>query len=182
MKRQFNRALSIAFAIVFLSAVCTTMYAEESDTWIVVNRTNQLAGNWEGSVAYDIPAIEEAMSPAGSMDVTISFWYTEGADEFEFEVKMDFYRYIAAWSDSVGLSPSTLWEFIGLMFRQDEDIGPEFELGEYVMYYTQVLPVGETLDNGAMLINTSSNKLKFTESSIVGIDNFPISDFIMYRK
>jgi hypothetical protein len=182
MKSQFNKVPSAAFAIAFLSVICTSLCAEEADTWTTVSRMNQIAGNWEGMTAFDIPASEEAMMPAGSMDVTISFCYAEGADEIEFKLKMDFSRYVADWSRYIGLSPGTLWEVTSLMLRKDKDIGAVLEIGEYFIYYSQTFPVDEMLVNGSALINADGNKLRFDESSQPEIGNFPISGFVMYRK
>jgi hypothetical protein len=179
MKRQVKKVLSGAWIIV-LFAVCAASYAQEADTWLPVTRMNQIAGNWEGAFAYDMPADEEAMTPAISMDLTLSLWYEEGADEIEMEMKADFERFLAALSSALGLSPSTLWESLRQGFDEDDE---NIQVGKYVVYYSQRGPVDEMVgDENAMLINTSGTKLRFSESALAEIGNFPIADFILYRK
>jgi hypothetical protein len=186
MKRQVKKVPFAAWGIVLLIAVCVALNAQEADTWLPVTRMNQIAGNWEGSSVIDIPAAEEAMMPAISMDLTFSFWYVENADEIEMQITVDFSRFLTDWSPSIGVSPSALWEITCMGLRQSVEQNDgiiKLEFGEYVAYYSQVFPVEKMVADGdSMLINTDGTKLRFRESASVEIGEFNLSSFVMHRK
>ncbi|MDR1232361.1 MAG: hypothetical protein LBK61_13290 [Spirochaetaceae bacterium] len=182
MKRQVNKVSFAAWVAIFFIAVCAVPYAEENDTWISVTRTNQIAGNWEGSTVIDSPAEESAMMPESSMDVAISLWYEDGADEAEVEVKIDFSQLLSDWSSASGVSEGALWELLGLMFVQNDEF-TKSELGDNVLYFSMAIPVDDMIaDKDRLYINTSGTKLRFGDSPPDEIGNFASSDLVMRRK
>jgi hypothetical protein len=182
MKRRVKKAAVTALTIVCFSVVCAVSYAEDADTWGAVTRLSQIAGHWEGAVTYEMPADEDAMTPAMSMDVSVSLWYEEGAREMEAEVRVDFSRFLEEWALIAGVDADMLWEILSMGFKDGEDA--MLESDSYALRYTQVLPMEEDaiINEGGMLINGSGTKLRFAESSQVELADFPFSQFIMSRK
>jgi hypothetical protein len=175
MKSRVKRvSVWVIFCFIAFSAV---LYAEEADTWVAVTQGDQIAGSWEGTVALDIPADETEMTLAMAVDITVSLWYENGADEAEMGIKMDFNRVLTDWSRLTGLSEDLLWDALSSEFDETEGI----EVGAYSVYYTDTSPVAELSSSDDVLINTSGTKLQF---AILGqeIGGFSVSELILYRK